>query len=320
MKHVITLSLALSVALSSIAQKNVKFKIDHKLKDQAFSFNQESINSLGNKFNVKRLEYYISEISLVHDGGKTSDASDVYMLVNAGYETEVDLGQFNITNLEAINFSVGVDPGVNNADPTQWPKSHPLSPKSPSMHWGWASGYRFVAIEGKSGSSLNRVFEIHALGNDNYFDISIPTSGTDDNGDLLVVLNADYANALAKIDLSSGLIVHGEEDQAVTLLRNFQRDVFKSSEGNKNTVGLTRNPELQVTKLFPNPTSGVFTVSVSNMSKGISLFITDLTGRAVHLESINLESNTYAVLNKGVYVVTIRDSEGIFTTTRLVVD
>jgi len=232
MKHIIILAFATLTIFSTSAQTTVKFQINHLLKDQAFAFNQKASNNLDNEFNVKRLEYYLSGISLTHDGGKITKASDVYILVNAGNAVDVDLGKFDITTLESINFSVGVDPTVNNQNPTQWSASHALSPKSPSMHWGWAAGYRFVALEGKTGSSLSTIFEIHALGNDNYFKISIPTKGAMDNGELVIELDADYTEALSNIDISGGLVIHGETDQAVRCLRNFTNTVFTSQEGN----------------------------------------------------------------------------------------
>ena len=108
----------------------------------------------------------------MHDTGKISQATGVYILANASQVLEVDLGSFDVTNVEAIKFSVGVNEPENHEDPTKWDSNHPLYPKSPSMHWGWASGYRFVALEGKTGDQLNKTFEIHALGDDNYHKIS----------------------------------------------------------------------------------------------------------------------------------------------------
>ncbi len=107
--------------------------------------------------------------------------------------------------MSQLTFSVGVDPGVNNGDPAAWASFHPLAPKSPSMHWGWASGYRFVALKGSQDRNFAQDFQIHALGNKNYFKQSIPTSATDVNGALVVSINADYTKAVSQIGMANGL-------------------------------------------------------------------------------------------------------------------
>ncbi len=321
MKQLIILAFAALTTLSTTAQTTVKFQINHLLKDQAFTFNQKASNNLDNEFNVKRLEYYISAISLTHDDGKTTTVSDVYILVNGGTAVDVELGQFDITTLESINFSIGVDPGVNNQNPTQWSASHALAPKSPSMHWGWAAGYRFVALEGKTGSSLNTTFEIHALGNDNFFKISIPTKGAMDNGNLIIELDADYTEALSNIDISSGLVIHGETDQAVRCLRNFTNSVFTSQEGNKNTLS-TNEPKQNIgAVLFPNPSTGSFSIDVPQSVSGlVEVSVIDLTGKVIVDSALPTNGlHTYAIENKGVFVISIRLDGVVVETKRLLV-
>ena len=194
-----------------------------------------------------------------------------------GTAVDVELGKFDITTLESINFSVGVDPAVNNQNPTQWSASHALAPKSPSMHWGWAAGYRFVALEGKTGSSLNTTFEIHALGNDNFFKISIPTKGAMDNGDLVVELDADYTEALSNIDISSGLVIHGETDQAVRCLRNLQT-LYSVLKKETRTRCLRKLKQEIATVLFPNPSTGSFSIDVpQSVTDWCEVSVLDLT-------------------------------------------
>lgn len=307
MKKLIVVIAVAAFALTATAQTTVKFKINHLLEDQAFAFNQKASNNLDNEFNVKRLEYYISAMSLTHDGGKITKADDVYILVDGGSSVDVELGKFDITTLESINFSIGVDPGVNNQDPTQWPSNHALAPKSPSMHWGWSSGYRFVAIEGKTGSSLNTTFEIHALGNENFFKVSIPTKGSMDNGSLVVDLDADYTEALANIDISSGLVIHGTTDQAVRLLRNFANTVFSSEEGNVNTLSIMEAKPFITTSVYPNPSTGKFIVQLLDKMAGeAEVSILNVTGQTILQQKLSEGINTVSIADKGVFLVTVR--------------
>ncbi|MCG9880276.1 MAG: hypothetical protein MH472_06730, partial [Bacteroidia bacterium] len=174
MKSLILTMVFAATSVVAFAQKNVVLRVHHRLAGQPFAFNQASSNNLGNGFNLSRLEYYVSSIKVKHDGGMTMNATDVYALVKANAtSTDIDLSSLSVNAIEGITFSIGVNAPQNNQDPTQWAAGHPLAPKSPSMHWGWTAGYRFVAMEGKTGSNLNTVFEIHALGNVNYFEQTI---------------------------------------------------------------------------------------------------------------------------------------------------
>lgn len=48
-----------------------------------------------------------------------------------------------------IQFQLGPDQAINHADPTQWPATHPLNANYTGLHWGWAGGYIFQALDGQ---------------------------------------------------------------------------------------------------------------------------------------------------------------------------
>jgi hypothetical protein len=137
----------LALQLSTFAQNSILLHIHHKMGDLPFALNAGTQNNLGHDFEFTRLEYYLSGISIVHDNGINTQIDSLWILVNAAFPTEVDLGQHAITNVEAIHFFIGVDSLHNHGDPASYDPSHPLAPRNPSMHWGWASGYRFLALE-----------------------------------------------------------------------------------------------------------------------------------------------------------------------------
>lgn len=303
MKHLFYTLCVLLSAIGVQGQTDVMLKINHKLNGNDFSFTQEAINNINIEFNVKRLQYYLSQISITHDGGKETQAADVYALVNANEETIINLGNYDITTVEAINFSVGVNTPENNEDPTQWPNDHPLYPKSPSMHWGWTAGYRFVAMEGYGSSSFNRKYEIHSLGNDNYFDVSIPTSATEDNSDLIIEINADYSRALENIDVSGGLISHGSTGKPVVLLKNFRDHVFTSMSGEGNTLSIADHFTSEFV-VYPNPSNGTITVSEFAAHQVASIEIYNIHGEIVQRQA-QIFSNTlsFELPSPGVYFI-----------------
>lgn len=323
MKKIILSVLVLLVASQGYSQKTIKLAFNHNLGANSFAFNTESVNDVSNKFKVTRLEYYISGISIVHDSGKVTEATDVYALVDPTKISEIDLGKHDVTNIEAINFSIGVDSKVNNEDPTKWPSSHPLAPKSPSMHWGWAAGYRFVAMEGGAGNSLSTVYQIHALGNQNYFPISIPTAGVESNGELVVTLNADYAKALSTLNVSAGIINHGETLEAVTLLRNFQNKVFTSTSGATNTLSTDNKlAENNLWSVFPNPSNGVANINLGSLNTSdMAYTILDNLGRQVIHKQLNGQSNIAIQLPKsGLYFVRVVRGNEIIGTRKLLIE
>lgn len=301
--------------MNGFAQNPVTLTIDHKLGSQAFAFNVESQNDLNHKFNVTRLEYYISGISIVHDGGKITPLSDTYLLVKANKKDTVQIGSFDFTEIESITFSVGVDPGVNNADPSKWPSAHALAPKSPSMHWGWSAGYRFVAMEGASGISLNQEFQIHALGNQNYFKQNIPVKAEKVNGKWLITLVADYNKALSGISVESGLVEHSDMNEAASCLRNFQLKVFSGKDGQGTTLAVDNITLTGGFAIYPNPSTDGWMNVVPQNSSGIAneLRVYNTMGQMVYNNKVGSTPHRFQLTKPGLYAVTLGNEQQVHT-------
>lgn len=319
MKKTITLIIVLTMTLKVSAQTDMKLTINHLLGSSPFALNSEAENDLGHKFKLSRLEYYISGISITHDGGAVTDISDKYILVNANVTDTINIGNFNITSVESISFSVGVDPGVNNGDPTAWASSHPLAPKAPSMHWGWSSGYRFVALEGKSGNNFAQDFQIHALGNKNYFEQNIPVEATDLNRALLITLNADYTKAVSGMNINSGLVDHSAGQEPANCLRYFQTKVFSSLTGEGNTLSAKDSDIQNSFNINPVPSKGKVNI-VINDSRFINGFmvISDISGRKIYTSNVN-SSESISLESKGLYFLTVY-GEGVKSTKRIIIN
>lgn len=320
MKKLYILTLFLAGAINNFAQQTVKLNINHKLLNQNFAFNQASTNNLNNAFNLDRMQYYMSNFVIIHDGAQTKTATGVYALVDASTATSINLGSFSgITTIEGIKFSIGVNTPQNNQDPSLWPTTHPLAPKSPSMHWGWASGYFFVALGGNSSPALNQQLELHALGNVNYFSQTITTGAVLNAGALIISVNADYAQALKNINVSSGLVSHGSTGAGATLLANFRDYVFTAASTN---VGITEN-SISTTdvSIYPNPSStGLFSISYKNLNSNSSLKITDIAGRVIQDKKVSdLINNQFTIEAKGIYFVSLVNNDAVITNQKVVV-
>lgn len=295
-------------SIAVFAQPNVYLRFDHKMGMENLEFNQTYTEvEQDYDFSITRLQYYISEITITHDGGQTTPLAETWLLVNAGEQMDFNLGKLDITNVEGINFYVGVDPEHNHLDPTTYASGHPLAPQSPSMHWGWASGYRFVCLEGKTGTNLLFTYEIHALGDNNYFQVSVPTASIWEGDDLVIILNADYMEMYSGIDVSGGLIEHGESGDAQALLENFSENVMSQ-------ILFTSTPEVESADLFsmyPNPGyNGTTTINFAIPEQEVyRLVVADITGRIISQQYVS--GNTPVELNiseKGLYLVQLLDN------------
>jgi hypothetical protein len=315
---------ALSLCLLSLwfhAQTAVKLLINHKLNGQPFLSTMTATNDIGNTFNVARMQYYMSKITVIHDGGQQTDATGLYVLVDAKNSTVIDLGiMANISTIEGISFAIGVNTPQNHQDPAGWPATHPLSPKNPSMHWGWTSGYFFIAMSGDAGIAINQAYEIHALDDSNYFTQTHTLIATQQGTDLIIALDAEYAEGLRSINVNSGLVSHGATGACATICTNF-RDLVFSAAVAPNTTGIPENdPDLRPF-VFPNPTAnGSFRINATRLPEGIqSLRITDITGRTILSQEFrNLDDQEFEIDQRGVYLIQLESRSGRIYSQKLV--
>jgi hypothetical protein len=323
MKKMLSFALATSLSLSAFSQSNVYLKINHLLGTTPFALNATSSNNNGNILNVSRLSYYISSISITHDGGTTTNISSHWILANATTQVYELLGNYNMVSIEKVTFSIGVETPTNHEDPSLYAAAHPLAPKSPSMQWGWSAGYRFVAMEGLAGTSTpNQVYQLHGLGDVNFFSQTILTAGTSDANGLVIELNADYEKALNDINVASGIISHGEVNEAKKILENFNTDVFTSLEGN-TPVSVNEMKENETTKIYPNPSNAIDQIvyEYHGNFKHVSIDISDLSGRFISNQLLNSTNKLMlSGLDKGIYLINLKSSAGeILATDKLII-
>lgn len=318
MKRLILGAFCLFFVASVSAQTDVELKINHKLGIEDFELDAVGTNNLGHEFKATRLEYYLTRITIVHDGGmETAVSDDVMALVRPEDEisTTIELGSFDVTSIESVKFHIGVYEPINNGDPSLFDASHPLAPKSPSMHWGWAAGYRFIAYEGYGGADFSQNFQLHGLGNENYFEVESDVEVSDEAGTLVMSLNGDYAAGLNDISLTAGTISHGSTGEAKKVLENWRDIVF-----GLYTVGLD---EESVTTLdwsvFPNPSNGQIQLNFADVEKVKTINILNPLGELVQTTSVTNTQMNIELLNAGVYIVAVLNQEGETVATERVI-
>lgn len=302
------------------AQKNVKLQLNHLLNGQPLQM-MSAVADPGKTyfFKVEMLRYYVSGIKITHDGGTVTEAKDIYLLVNVENNSELDLGSYNINKVEAIEFSIGVDKAKNHLDPTTYPATHPLAMQTPTMHWGWTAGYRFVTFEGYAGTTAAMAtnnFQIHTLDDKLYKSLKVSTPAKEENGKLIIELNADYANLLKNIKASNGVVSHGSTGASLTLTNNFVTNVFSA----KSSVGIKDLFTLDV-KAYPNPaTSQILINAPMNRVENQEVTISNVAGQVVLKAQKNSETLQLPLsLSAGNYMISIAENGKVIGREKLVI-
>lgn len=316
MKNFLIFIIALMfTSVISNAQQNIYLNINHKLGSANFALNQASQNDLLQNFKITRLDYYISSIHIIHDGGQEMLVADKYILVHSENNIHELLGTFNVTNVEGVKFSIGVEAPINNQDPTLWPASHPLSPKSPSMHWGWSAGYLFVALEGKAGSNFSTGFEMHGLKNANYFSQTQMAAGVISGNEININLDADITQAVKGIDLNAGPTDHGANATDLDVLKNFRDDVFSPSI---NTTAISVKGITGIS-IYPNPSASTFYINNLNATPyATQAVLFDILGRKVMEQKLEISLNTLEIENAGTYNLLLMNENEVLGSTILI--
>jgi len=113
-----------------------------------------SVNQNDEIFSITRLSYLLSEFSLQRAKGDWVTLSDQFAWLDASRRrntfslTDVPSGDY-----KAVRFSVGVPQKENHADISSLAPDHPLNPNLNQLHWSWAGGYIFMALEGRYRTS-----------------------------------------------------------------------------------------------------------------------------------------------------------------------
>src|SRR5690606_32552603 len=127
----------------------------------------------------------------------------------------------------------------------------------------------------------------------NYFQTTIPVSGVMQGGKLVIPIHADYVQALKGIDISSGVVAHGEDPEDIKLLENFRDHVFSAGF----PVSVSNAPATaQEVRYYPNPAAaGQVFVSFGNTADAATISVADVQGRIVETVQKNAGTKTVSI-------------------------
>lgn len=317
MKRALQIFLLGIVAISVTAQNTVNIQINHLLDGVQYQNDIVATNDLGNDFKIDRLQYYLSGFSLVHDGGQITEVEDMYVLVSMMQSTDptmIELGDYTFDNLEAVRFHFGVDEEANHADPSLLHPSHALAPKFPSMHWGWAAGYRFIALEGNSGANVDQELQFHCIGDEFYTLLEYPVSMSGET-EYTVQIDAEYGDLMDGIDISGGLILHGSLGQIQVLASNMTQKVFLGS----NITSTLDSELVSSLHIYPNPTMDrMINVNLETATSDNMVTVQDALGTLIY-SNTQMQSRRIELPVAGMYFLSVSDRTGKILATRKIV-
>ena len=289
--------------------KEVAVVINHLYDGEVLNFDNTYIVGDNIPIRFDRIEYYIHLNSLISNQNIATDLIDKYILVNAN-QNNYNIGDIELLDddLISLNFNIGVEYNLNHADPSLQDSSHPLAPQFPSMHWGWAAGYRFAALEGmidkNQDSVMETVFQYHPV-DDSYYSDTITCNGIIENeNNVTIFINANYDRLIENIGTDEGGVYHGIHEENGLLMDNFsQNNVFTVPEN------LNLKETYVSIAVFPNPFSNTIQLNLNENSivkvyNSLGLLVDEFK-----FDKGQQQINTETLLN-GIYILSIHSKSG----------
>ena len=205
------------------AQTNeVRLNITSMWGENAFAYNEE-YSVEGTPVIFQDFRFFISDIAFHSDGGDVQSLENQAVIVDAGVEGIISLGDLNFAHVHEMDYSIGLNAIVNHEDPTV--AASPLN--DATMHWSWnpASGYKFIRIEGtrdQNGDNSFNAFSIHAATDDLLRNAEAEIHQDIVNNVLTIEVTIDFEQFFNGIDLSSETLngTHGSGIIATAVMDN----------------------------------------------------------------------------------------------------
>ena len=231
-KYFSALVLSLSIVALN-AQKSVFLNVSPVFNGNPLQMGEDVQHNNGEVYAFDHFDYYVSDITLTHDGGQLATVEQAVFIVEPDNHV-LNLGNLALENIEALEFTVGVPARFNTQQGTEamdislYPETHPLSYQSPSMYWGWSFGYMHMIIGGGEGSNY---FELHSVGPTLQRQVNlsvVQTNVSESQIDLYIQCNVDeWLNGL---ELSTTGVIHGATVLNELIMDNvLTEDVFTLS-------------------------------------------------------------------------------------------
>lgn len=290
-----------------VAQTSINVNLNHLYEGNPFALNQV-IETPDYNFKITRFQYYLSNFSIIHDGGSETFIDDSYLLVDASNNDYVLNSVSGITDVEEIKFHYGVDEIANHDDPAQYDPSHALAYKTPSMHWGWSGGYMFAVVDGVVDDNKDGVFDIGfdfmPVADKYYTQLNLVCTDEILSNSLTLNIDVRIDKWLTEFDLSTVGINHGQNANLASFVNVDNRKVFNTDA----TVSIfDSNSNLNVFNVINNGLKPF--ILVNQVTKKYDLSLYDISGKylaKILLDKDRIELSEY-LGESGTFILSLQD-------------
>jgi len=208
--------------------QSVNVSFNHLVGSSPMALNTTYTDDFGNAYEFTRAEFYLSELAVINDATDTNHFSNHHILVDPTVSSYY-LGSANPGNFVSIFFGVGVDTLTNNTiQPVTAPAGSDLEVQFPDMYWTWASGYKYVVLEGNVDTTGNGSFDVTFAYHIGTNALYAPVSAVSElqtlasGGTITMALDLNWGAFLAGIDIPNNLGTHTMDNLplAVTMAGN----------------------------------------------------------------------------------------------------
>ena len=299
------------------AQKNIFLHIDPLFNNQAFIPQTVYMGNNGQNVSLDYLKYYLADVTITHDGGQVLDLSQTVYLMDDASHT-IYFGAHNVTDIEQINFLVGVPSRFNTQagslaqDISSYNSTNALSFQSPSMYWGWAAGYMHMIVGGKADGNNDQIpeayFELHNLGDHNQRSVSfpnvIPTYSNPTQIDLY--LNCHVDHWLNGINLATVGVLHDETGINIQVMQNVESQVVFDQPATAG-VAVVNQAAVQ----FSSQQGAIQCTWVGQRTE-TELVLLDQAGRQIRKQTFGNSAGQFSWigLKPGMYFIQYADQQG----------
>jgi len=187
-------------------------------------------------YSLTRFSYLLSEFKLETLEGEMIELKDQFVWIDLKKNDSFILTDIPKGKYRALHYSVGLDKVTNHSDPKKYPINHPLSSLK-NMHWDWAGGYIFLAVEGHylttdaTSKAVTKTGYVYHLANDENLTSITLAHTLDINKSIAVEINFDLQSLFNSPDsisfIKDGNISHsGKKDSVARKLSLNLKNTF----------------------------------------------------------------------------------------------
>jgi hypothetical protein len=147
--------------------QKLRLEIEPEWQGRPLVLNQKLPGGKVGGISISRLDGLLSQLALQRTDGSWLESEQWHVFFSAEKQRLSAVADgLPAQEFKAIRFRVGVDATTDTSDPQVWPAEHSLHPDVCGLHWGWRSGYVFLAIEGHWDKETNVIggFSYHLAG------------------------------------------------------------------------------------------------------------------------------------------------------------